>query len=128
MPHRTFLMFILPSLLAMLVFIAAPVVSVAIQSLFVAHDKVMVEVESCGPFGCTKDMHVDSAATDELQKKEPLGKFNGLGTYTDRNHLAFAEVGAILCGQCGPWPMRRAASTRSRSTAPSPSRWSTPSS
>lgn len=101
MPHRTFLMFILPSLLAMLVFIAAPVVSVAIQSLFVAHDKVMVEVESCGPFGCTKDMHVDSAATDELQQKEPLGKFNGLGTYIDRNHLAFAEVGAILSDNTG---------------------------
>jgi multiple sugar transport system permease protein len=100
-PHRTFLLFILPSLLAMIVFIAAPVVSVAVQSLFVAHDKVMVEVESCGPFGCTTDMTVDPGATEELQKREPLGKFNGLGTYFDRNHLATAEIGAILADNTG---------------------------
>lgn len=101
MPHRTFLLFILPSLLAMVVFIAAPVVSVAIQSLFVAHDKVMVSVQSCSPFGCTDDVHVDNKATEELQKREPLGKFNGFGTYIDRNHLAFDEVGAILGDNAG---------------------------
>lgn len=101
MPHRTFLMFILPSLAAMLIFIAAPVVSVAIQSLFVAPGKVMVQVKSCGPFGCTTSMHVDAKATAELQKKEPLGKFNGIGTYLDRNHLASAEVGAILARNNG---------------------------
>lgn len=94
--HRTFLMFILPSLMAMIVFIAAPVVSVAIQSLFVAHDKVMVQVQSCGPFGCTTDMHVDAKATAEIQKEQPLGKFNGLGTYFNRNHLAISEIGQIL--------------------------------
>ena len=51
MKHRTFFWFILPSALAMLLFIALPVVSVAIQSLYIEHEKVMVTVESCGPFG-----------------------------------------------------------------------------
>jgi multiple sugar transport system permease protein len=101
MPHRTFFLFILPSLLAMLVFIAAPVVSVAVQSLFVAHDKVMVEVENCGPFGCSKEMKIDPDATAELQQREPLGKFNGFGTYLNRDHLAVNEVGAILANNTG---------------------------
>ena len=64
----------------MLLFIALPVVSVAIQSLYIEHEKVMVTVESCGPFGCSKDTHVDAQKTLELQRAEPLGRFNGLGT------------------------------------------------
>ena len=96
MPHRTFLMFILPSALAMLIFIALPVISVAVQSLFIEHDKVMVKVQSCTPFGCTDEVQVDTAATQALNKNEPLGKFNGFGTFLDRNHLATAEIGAIL--------------------------------
>jgi multiple sugar transport system permease protein len=96
MPHRTFLAFILPSALAMLIFIAFPVVSVAVQSLYVEHPKVLVKVQSCTPFACTDDVQVDEAATAELKRKEPLGRFNGLGTYTDRAHLAFGEIGEIL--------------------------------
>jgi ABC-type sugar transport system permease subunit len=65
-PHRTFFWFFLPSALAMLLFIALPVISVAVQSLFVAHAKVLVTVESCTPFGCSKDTHVDPAAVDEI--------------------------------------------------------------
>jgi ABC-type sugar transport system permease subunit len=72
-----------------------------VQSLFVAHDKVMVQVQSCGPFGCTTNMHVDPAATEAIQKAEPLGKFNGFGTYLDRNHLAVAEIGQILTNNAG---------------------------
>ena len=101
MPHRTFLMFILPSALAMLIFIALPVISVAVQSLFIEHDKVMVKVQSCTPFGCTDEVQVDTAATQALNKNEPLGKFNGFGTFVDRNHLATAEVGAILAQNSG---------------------------
>ena len=33
LPHKTFFAFILPSLIAMLLFIALPIVSVAVQSL-----------------------------------------------------------------------------------------------
>jgi multiple sugar transport system permease protein len=92
MPHRTFIAFILPSALAMLIFIALPIVSVVVQSLYIEHERVVVTAENCGPFGCKKESHVDEAATAALRKAEPLGRFNGLGTYLDRNHLAAAEV------------------------------------
>ena len=61
MPHKTFLAFIFPSLAAMLLFIALPIVSVAIQSLYVEHQQVLVETENCQPFGgCTKETKVDT--------------------------------------------------------------------
>jgi multiple sugar transport system permease protein len=41
------------------------------------------------------DDGVDAAATAELRAEQPLGRFNGLGTYLDRNHLAFAQVAEI---------------------------------
>ena len=97
MPHRAFFAFMLPSLAAMLVFIALPIVSVLVQSLYVQHERVLVQVENCGPFGgCTTETRVDAEATEALRAAEPLGRFNGFGTYVDRNHLAVSEVGAIL--------------------------------
>ena len=42
MKHKTFFWFILPSLAAMTLFIALPIVSVFIQSLFVGHEQVLV--------------------------------------------------------------------------------------
>jgi multiple sugar transport system permease protein len=102
MPHKTFFAFILPSLIAMVLFIALPIVSVVVQSLFVAHERVIVEVENCQPFGgCTKEVRVDSAATAQLQAEQPLGRFNGLGTYLNRAHLAVAEIGTILSSNNG---------------------------
>ena len=92
MPHRDFILFILPSLLAMMLFIAFPIVSVLVQSLYVEHDQVMIVVENCNPFGCEKETVIDVEATAKLKEEEPLGKFNGLGTYINRSHLAFAEV------------------------------------
>ena len=92
MPHRTFLWFILPSLAAMFLFIALPIVSVIVQSLFVAHEQVLVTVENCGPFGCTQETRVDREATAALREAQPLGRFNGLGTYVNRSHLATAEL------------------------------------
>ncbi len=93
MKHRTFLWFVLPALSAMILFIALPIVSVFIQSVFVQHEQVLVVSESCGPFGCTETTSIDAEATAALQEAQPLGKFNGLKTYTNRSHLAFAEVG-----------------------------------
>ncbi len=92
MPHRTFFWFILPSLAAMILFIALPIVSVVIQSLFVEHEQVLVTVENCGPFGCTEETRVDREATEQLRQEQPLGRFNGLGTYLNRGHLATQEL------------------------------------
>jgi ABC-type sugar transport system permease subunit len=101
-PHRTFLAFILPSIVAMLLFIALPIVSVIVQSLYVEHDKVLVTVENCQPFGgCTTETKVDNEATRQLLQEQPLGKFNGLGTYTNRAHLAFAEIATIVAANTG---------------------------
>ena len=94
MPHRTFWLFIAPSGFLMLLFIALPIVSVVVQSLHIEHEKVLIESESCGPFGCTRNVRVDDAATAALRAEDPLGRFNGLGTYTNRNHLAFEELGS----------------------------------
>ena len=95
MPHRAFFWFILPSALAMLLFIALPIVSVVIQSVHIEHPKVMTETETCGPFNCTTELRVDVDATAELQAAEPLGKFIGLETYLNRNHLASSEVAVL---------------------------------
>ena len=103
MPNKTFFAFILPSLIAMVLFIALPIVSVVVQSLYVSHEQVMVEVENCQPFGgCTTERRVDAAATAALREEQPLGRFNGLGTYVNRAHLATAELGAILSSQSSP--------------------------
>jgi multiple sugar transport system permease protein len=102
MPHKTFFAFILPSLIAMLLFIALPIVSVVVQSFYVEHGRVMTEVENCQPFGgCTKEVKVDAAATAKLKKEQPLGQFNGIGTYLNRGHLAVAEIGDILTNNTG---------------------------
>lgn len=92
MPHRTFLWFMLPSLVAMILFIALPIGSVLVQSLFIEHEQVLITRENCGPFGCTQTTIVDTAATQARRDAAPLGRFNGLGTYLDGNHLAVAEV------------------------------------
>lgn len=92
MKHKTFLWFVLPSMLAMLLFIAMPIVSVLIQSVYAPHEQVIVEVENCGPFGCTKSTAVDQDATSALRDEQPLGRFVGTDIYVDRNHLATSEL------------------------------------
>ncbi|WP_413721028.1 carbohydrate ABC transporter permease [Silicimonas sp. MF1-12-2] len=92
MKHRTFFWFFLPTGLAMLLFIAAPIVSVVIQSMFAPHEAVLVTVENCGPFGCNKETTIDQDATRALREAQPLGRFVGLDVYFDRGHLAVAEV------------------------------------
>ena len=93
MKHRSFFWFILPTLSAMLLFIALPIVSVFTQSLHVQHEQVLIISESCGPFGCNPTTSVDQSATEALREAEPLGRFNGFDTYTNRAHLAFVELG-----------------------------------
>ena len=93
MKHKTFLAFFLPTATAMLLFIALPIVSVLLQSVHAPHPQVILEVENCTPFGCTKSTTVDQAATKALRDAKPLGRFVGGEIYTDRSHLAFAEIG-----------------------------------
>ena len=92
MKNKTFLLFLTPSLLAMIVFIALPIVSTAMQSFYIQNDKVFAEMEVCNPFGCKTELQVDVEATQKLKAEQPLGKYNGFGNYADRGHLAFAEV------------------------------------
>lgn len=101
MTHRSFFAFILPSLVAMFLFIVLPVGSVIVQSFYVEHDRVLVTVENCGPFGCQQEIRVDTAATQELKREQPLGKFNGFGTYLNRAHLAVDEVAEIVRSSSG---------------------------
>ena len=93
MKHKSFFWFVLPSSLAMLLFIFFPLISIMVQSVFVAHDQVIVEVENCGPFGCTASTMIDQEATAALRKEQPLGRYAGFETYLDRGHLAVNEVG-----------------------------------
>ena len=93
MPHHTFVKFIWPSALAMLVFIALPIISITIQSFYIEHEQVLVTAENCGPFGCKEVTTVDVEATRALSEQKPLGNFNGFGTYTNRNHLAVSQIG-----------------------------------
>ena len=92
MKHKTFFWFFLPTALAMLIFIAAPIVSVVMQSLFTPHEAVLVETKNCGPFGCTTATTIDQEATAALRDAEPMGRFVGFDIYKDRGHLATAEV------------------------------------
>ncbi len=101
MPHRTFFAFIFPSILAMLLFISLPIVSVAVQSLFVEHPAILTIVENCDPFGCTKSTKVDAEAMAALKSERPMGRFSGFSNYLNRNHLAVAELGEIFGQNAG---------------------------
>jgi multiple sugar transport system permease protein len=95
MRHRTFFWFFLPTATAMLLFIALPIASVLVQSVFAPHDQVIRTVENCTLFGCASSTMVDQEATRALREAQPLGRFVGTGIYTDRNHLAFGEFGTL---------------------------------
>ncbi|WP_371170073.1 carbohydrate ABC transporter permease [Aliiroseovarius sp. 2305UL8-7] len=92
MKHRTFFWFFLPTGLAMLLFIAFPIISVITQSMHTPHEAVLVVTENCGPFGCKQETSVDQDATEALRAANPVGRFVGLDIYLDRGHLAVSEV------------------------------------
>ena len=95
MRHQTFFWFFLPTGMAMLLSIAAPIVSVLLQSVHAPHEAVLQVVENCGPFGCKEETTIDQEATRAIREAEPLGRFVGLDIYLDRGHLAVAEVGEL---------------------------------
>ena len=80
----------------MLLFIALPIVSVVLQSIYAPHPAVLVEVETCTPLvGCTIETSIDQEATAGLRAAKPLGRFVGLEIFKDRGHLAILEVKEI---------------------------------
>ena len=56
---------------------------------------MLKEVKKCVPFGCKVSVQIDQEASAKIREEKPLGKFNGFGTYTDRNHLAFEELSEL---------------------------------
>ena len=92
MNHKTFFWFFLPTAMAMILFIALPLTSIVSQSVHTPHDKVLLTVESCDPFGCKTSTTIDQEATRKLKEEKPLGKFVGSKIYLDRGHLAINEV------------------------------------
>ncbi|MBC7477383.1 MAG: sugar ABC transporter permease, partial [Pseudorhodobacter sp.] len=96
MPHRAFFAFIFPSILAMVLFITLPIISVAVQSLYVAHPQILVEVENSGPFGVTKETRIDTAAMAAIQAAQPMGQFAGFANYLNHNHLAIDDLRQIF--------------------------------
>lgn len=92
MKHQTFFWFFLPTGLAMLLFIALPIGSVVLQSMFTTHEAVLIKVKNCGPFGCTEETSIDQEATRALREAEPYGRFVGFDIYFDRGHLAIKEM------------------------------------
>ncbi len=88
-------MFILPSFLAMTLFMALPLISVVVQSLFIEHRQVMIELETCDPFGCKTEARIDTAAMEQMNAAAPQGQFNGFDTYFNAAHLATAELRTI---------------------------------
>ncbi|MFL2757421.1 MAG: carbohydrate ABC transporter permease [Paracoccaceae bacterium] len=96
MRHSTFFWFFAPTGLAMLLFIALPIVSVVLQAIHAPHPAVLVEVETCTPLvGCTTETSIDQDATADLRATKPLGRFVGLEIFKDRGHLALSEVKEI---------------------------------
>jgi len=95
MPNKSFFWFFLPAGLAMILFIGLPIISTTIQSFYAQHDQVLKEVKKCDPFGCKVSVQIDQEASAKIRQEKPLGKFNGFGTYIDRNHLAFEELSEL---------------------------------
>ncbi|MDC0215561.1 sugar ABC transporter permease [Candidatus Pelagibacter sp.] len=95
MPSKSFFWFFLPAGLAMILFIGLPIISTGIQSFYSQHDQILKEVKKCDPFGCKVSVQIDQEASAKIREEKPLGKFNGFGTYIDRNHLAFNELSEL---------------------------------
>ncbi len=76
----------------MVLFIAVPIVSIILQSLFVDRARVIVPAEICGPFGCTEAVTVDLDASAGQDGGRSFGQFSGLSNYFNRNHLALDEL------------------------------------
>ena len=76
----------------MILFIALPIGSIVMQSMFVERERVVKIVENCGPFGCTQTTQIDLESSAGGAGRGTFGQFAGLSNYFNRNHLAAAEI------------------------------------
>ncbi len=76
----------------MVLFIALPIASIILQSLFVERARIVVPVETCGPFGCVEAAKIDLNASAAQDGGRSFGQFSGLSNYSNRNHLALGEL------------------------------------
>lgn len=73
----------------MLVLVAAPTVTVFVQSFTGLAERSVTKTEICGPFGCAEQSGLSQQATTS---DKPARRFVGLAHYRDRAHLAFGEI------------------------------------
>jgi multiple sugar transport system permease protein len=122
-PHSTFFRFMGPSLLAMILFIALPIVSIVVQSLYIEHPQVIVSSETCQPFGgCTTTTVWTQPPRRSCGPSSRWVGSTGLGTYLDRTTWPSPRL-AEICRSAEGFATRWRASTTCRSTR----RWPSPS-
>lgn len=96
MPHRTFFWFIAPSMIAMILLIALPLVGVTYQSMFREHQKPLKEVQNCTvDFMTNTQKCVTSVSVDleKLKEQKGIGEFVGLKLYGGYQLFAFEAIG-----------------------------------
>ena len=96
MPHRTFFWFIAPSMIAMILLIALPLVGVTYQSMFREHQKPLKEVQNCTvDFMTNTQKCVTSVSVDleKLKEQKGVGEFVGLKLYGGYQLFAFEAIG-----------------------------------
>lgn len=100
MKTKPFLMFVMPSLVMMSVFIAGPLITVFVQSFRQTQNVFeTVEQENCTPFGCSTTT-VSRPAVDENGRAVQETRWVGLENYRaildlDRVRAAFAGGGRV---------------------------------
>ena len=58
----------------MILFIGLPIFSSFFQSLHIEPEQILIEVETCDPFGCETEVQVDLEATAQSAAENPLGR------------------------------------------------------
>jgi len=96
MPHRTFFWFIAPSMIAMILLIALPLVGITYQSMFREHQKPLKEVQTCTADFLTNTQKCETSVAvdfEKLKKQKGIGEFVGLKLYGGYKLFAFEAIG-----------------------------------
>jgi len=96
MPHRTFFWFIAPSMIAMILLIALPLVGITYQSMFREHQKPLKEVQTCTADFLTNTQKCETSVAvdfEKLKEQKGIGEFVGLKLYGGYKLFAFEAIG-----------------------------------